>query len=67
MTIPRMRTINELVREIKEQDPTSAISYNYVRSLCKERKIKCILVNSKYLIDFDAFIKYLYDLCEVSG
>lgn len=38
MTIPRMRTINELVREIKEQDPTSAITYNYVRSLCKERK-----------------------------
>jgi hypothetical protein len=67
MTIPRMRTINELVREIKEQDPTTAISYNYVRTLCKTDKIRCILVNSKYLIDFDAFIKYLYDLCEVSG
>lgn len=66
MTIPRMRTINELVREIKEQDPTSAISYNYVRTLCKAGKIRCILVNSKYLIDFDAFIKYLFDLCEVS-
>lgn len=67
MTIPRMRTINELVQEIKVQDPRSAISYHYIRSLCKAGKIKCILVNSKYLIDLDAFITYLSGLCELSS
>lgn len=65
--IPKMRTINEMVKEIKTQDPRSAISYHYIRSLCKAGKIKCILVNSKYLVDLDAFITYLSGLCEVSS
>lgn len=65
--IPKMRTINEMVKEIKAQDPRSAISYHYIRSLCKAGKIKCILVNSKYLVDLDAFITYLSGLCDVSS
>ena len=57
--VKRMRTINECVKMIKEEDPDSAITYNTIRSLCLAKKIRFIRVGTRYLIDFDSLMEYL--------
>lgn len=59
MELPKMRTINEIVDEIKIADPKSAISYNFVRKLCMENKLKYIMAGNRYLIDIDCFLSYI--------
>ncbi len=57
MTIPKMRTINEALAQIKAQDSNSAVTSNCIRTLCKGGKVKHIMIGKKIILDFD-------DLCE---
>lgn len=54
----RMRTVNEAYEEIKKQDNGTSLTPNAIRILCKQNKIKFVLIGRKYLIDLDSLINY---------
>lgn len=51
-TIPRMLTITEAAKE-------SNMSYNSVRQLCIDGKVKTIKIGTKWMINCESFITYL--------
>lgn len=53
MAIPRMRTIDEAVREFKKADAESAVTSNCIRTLCKSNQVRCIYTGKKILLDLD--------------
>ena len=59
MTTPRMRTIKEVVEELKQIDEKTAIREHYVRELVNTNKIPYVKAGRKILVNFDAFIEYL--------
>lgn len=59
LRIPRMRTLSEVYAYIREADPDTAISANYVRRLIISGKIPRMKCGKKYLIDIDLLIEHL--------
>lgn len=59
MNIPRMRTIQELVKEIKQLDNDTQITVSAIRRLVRENKIKSVSIGNKTLINLDYCIDYL--------
>lgn len=59
MTLPRMRTIKEVVKEMREIDPKTAVREYYVRELVNNNKIAYVRAGRKILVNFDAFLEYL--------
>lgn len=55
----RMRTINEALALIKEDDPDTAVTYNMIRRLVKEKAIKYFFSGKKIILDFDDLLKYI--------
>ena len=56
---PKMRTINQAIKEIKENDKDSALTERALRRLIKENKIVPIYVGNRALIDMDKLYAYL--------
>lgn len=56
---PKMRTINQAIKEIKENDRDSALTERALRRLIKENKIVPIYVGNRALIDMDKLYAYL--------
>ena len=59
MGIPRMRTINEIIAAVKEQDSESAITAHFVRTICKQGKVHYFLAGNKMLVCLDDFLDYI--------
>lgn len=59
MAVPRMRTVTESLRLIKEQDIDSAVTLNCIRTMCKRGAVKHTLIGKKILVDFDDLITKL--------
>lgn len=59
MGIPKMRTIQELVKEIKQLDNDTQITVSAIRRLVRENKIKSVRVGNKTLINLEHCIDYL--------
>lgn len=59
MKTPRMRTIKEVMQELKKTDPNTAVREYYVRELVNTNKIAHLRAGRKILINFDAFLEYL--------
>jgi excisionase family DNA binding protein len=59
LRIPRMRTLSEVYAYIREADPDTAISANYVRCLIISGKIPRVRCGKKYLIDIDLLQDHL--------
>jgi len=57
--LPRIRTIKQSIKSIKEQDPESCISEWWLRQLIKSDKIKCHRAGNRYLLDLDYLENYL--------
>jgi hypothetical protein len=57
--MPRMRTINEAHRSIKDADPDTSLSPFAIRRLILTGAIPSITAGNKYLIDLDALEEYL--------
>lgn len=57
--IPKMRTINESVSEIKSRDAKSAITPNFIRLLVKQNKIRYVSVGTRILVNFDDLLDYI--------
>lgn len=57
--LPRMRTANECYRMIHAEDPDSAVSETFIRSLSKSGKIPVHRSGRRILINYDALCAYL--------
>ncbi len=59
MNIPRMRSCPEIICELKEIDPQTALTVSALRRLIKEGKLKSIKVGNRNLVNFDQLLDYL--------
>ncbi len=59
MAKSRMRTIRESLALIKEMDAESAITYNFIKGLCKNKSITSFSLGRKILLNYDELLKYL--------
>lgn len=57
--LPRMRTLDECYRELKELDPNTAVSKYFVRRLAISGVIPTVQCGCKRLINLDGLIEYL--------
>ncbi len=62
----RIRTINETLQMLKQEDPNSGLSDFLIRKLANNYKIRSFKTGNKILIDYDSLMAYLrsedYDL-----
>ncbi len=62
----RIRTINETLQMLKQEDPNSGLSDFLIRKLANNYKIRSFKTGNKILIDYDPLMAYLrsedYDL-----
>ncbi len=59
----RIRTIPEAARELKEDDPATAISEWMIRRLVKQGELPSVAVGRKRLVDLDVLEQYMSDNC----
>ncbi len=57
--LARMRTINEALALIKKQDLDTAVTYNFIRGLMKENRIRHFRSGSRYILNFDDLLTAL--------
>ena len=57
--MPRMRTINESVNLIKETDPNSAITYNFIKQLVKGNRVRNFQSGNRTIINFDDLLELI--------
>ena len=55
----KLRSINETLKSIKNEDPETAITRYMITTLVKENKIYNIKVGNKVLIDYDETLTVL--------
>ena len=55
----RIRTVQQCLNEIKVLDPLTAVTENFIRTLCKNNQIKHFKSGSKYLVNLDNLLSYL--------
>ena len=60
MTLPRMRTAPEAIKEIQEIDPKSSLTLTALRRMMKTGEIPVTYINTKRLVNLDLLIEYLY-------
>ncbi len=60
MTRARMRTIREALSLIKEMDAETAVTYNFILTLCKKGLISSVSVGKKILLNYDELLSYLH-------
>ncbi len=59
LNVPRYRTINGCLNEIKELDPQTAITEWFIRNLCKQNKITYFTSGNKTLVNLSDLLIYL--------
>lgn len=57
--IPRMRTLPEAVKEIKQMDEKSALTLSALRRMVNNGDIPCVSIASKRLICLDTLLERL--------
>ena len=57
MYIPRLRRINDVVAEIKEQDPETNITYRVIKELIAAKEITSMKYGNAWLINFSEGVK----------
>lgn len=55
----RIRTIQQCLNEIKILDPCTAVTDNFIRTLCKKHQVKHFKSGTKYLVNLDNLLSYL--------
>ena len=55
----RMRTIREALKQIKELDPNTSVTYNFIKQACETKTVHSIRLNKKYLVNLDELFKLL--------
>lgn len=57
--LPKMRTIDEAIAEIKEQDPKSGVTKFAIRSAINKGELPSVSMGRKKLIDMENLGKWL--------
>ena len=57
--LPRMRTITECVKLLREDDPHTAITQNALRSMVASGNIPHMMVGNKRLVNYDGLLEVL--------
>ncbi len=57
--LPRMRTIPETIKMLREYDPETCLTETALRRMVLTNQIPYTRVGKKYLINVDALIRYL--------
>lgn len=57
--MPRMRTISEAAKYIREADPATALTETAIRRLLTTGALPCVRIGTKYLLDLDALEAFL--------
>lgn len=57
--IARMRTINEALALIRQQDPETAVTYNFIRKLLDGDRVRHFRSGSRYILNFDDLLNEL--------
>lgn len=57
--MPRMRLIKEAYLQIKQDDPSTALTLNALRCMVKRGEIPTIKNGRKTLVNYDALVRYL--------
>lgn len=55
----RYRTINATIKELKEIDPNTCLSFYFIRCLCSSKKVISLTAGNKVLVNFDDLLNYL--------
>ena len=59
MALPRMRSIYEALELIKQEDKDTAMTYNSIKSLCLENKIRYFRSGKKIILNFDDLVELI--------
>lgn len=59
VALPRMRTLDECYKELKQVDKNTAVSKNFIRNLALSGSIPVVMCGNKRLINFDGLLDYL--------
>lgn len=57
--LPRMRILSQAIKLVREIDPETAVSANYIRKLALSGEIPTVQVGKRRLINVDALMEYL--------
>ena len=55
----RLRTINEAVRDLKQQDPETSMTPYFIRRMIVDGQVPTIMAGKKYLVDLDRLLAFL--------
>lgn len=58
MATPRMRTIKQIVNEMKQLDPHTSLSESSIRRLVKDGKLQSVQIGKKNLINLDHCLSF---------
>ena len=56
MTLARMRSIYEALDLIQQNDPNTALTYNSIKKLCLDGKIRYFTSGKKIILNYDDLI-----------
>lgn len=59
MELAKMRSINEALSLIKAADPDSAVTYNLIKKLIAEDKIRYFMSGKKTILNYDDLLKVI--------
>lgn len=58
-TTPRMRTVRQVIQELKSLDSGTALTEHALRQMVANNDIPCVLVGNKKLINLDLLLEKL--------
>lgn len=59
MTMPRMRTAEKVLAEIKQADPDTEVTLHYIRALIRAEAVPVVYCGRKKLVNVDAVMELL--------
>ena len=59
MTMPRMRTAEKVLAEIKQVDPDTEVTLHYIRALIRAEAVPVVRCGRKKLVNVDAVMELL--------
>lgn len=61
MSLPKMRTIPEAIKEIKNNDPNTAFTERALRRMVNIGELPVVTVGNKKLVNMDVLYEYLHN------
>lgn len=59
MPLPKMRSIQQIIQLIKQEDPDSQINYNMIRRLCLDNRVKHFRSGRKFIVNYEDLVNVL--------